>query len=154
MASRGINKVILVGNLGQDPEIRYTGSNVAVCTVSLATSRTYRNRETNEDIEKTEWHRLVFFRRLAEIASEYLTKGSQIYIEGRLQTREWEDQKTGGRRWTTEVVVDEMVMLGGRGGSGGGGGGKSSEPPSRSDDRSSTSRDSGGGEEFDDDIPF
>ena len=111
--ARGVNKVILVGNLGRDPETRYMTSGDAVVNVSIATSKQWRDRETGEDRSKTEWHRLVFFRRLAEIAGEYLKKGSQVYVEGELQTREWE--KEGQKHYTTEVVVNEMQMLGGRG---------------------------------------
>lgn len=155
--ARGINKVILVGNLGKDPEIRYTGDNVAVCTVSLATSFKYRDRKTQEDVEKTDWHRLVFFSRLAEIASEYLSKGSQVYVEGRLQTREWEDQESGAKRYMTEVVVNDMVMLGGRGDARPDGGRRSSPPPAEprggEGDRSGSGG-SGDGGDFDDDIPF
>ncbi len=125
--ARGINKVILVGNLGADPETRYTANNSAVTTVSLATTDSWRDKATGEQQERTEWHRVVFFNRLAEIAGEYLRKGRQVYVEGRLQTRKWQDQ-SGQDRYTTEVVASEMQMLGGRdegtgGGSGASGGG-------------------------------
>lgn len=111
--ARGINKVILVGNLGADPETRYTASGSAVTNIRLATTESWRDRQSGEKQEKTEWHRVVFFSRLAEIAGEYLRKGSQVYVEGRLQTRKWQDQ--GGQdRYTTEIVANEMQMLGGR----------------------------------------
>ncbi len=113
--ARGINKVILVGNLGADPETRYTPSGTAVTNVSVATTDSWKDRQTGEQNEKTEWHKVVFFNRLAEIAGEYLKKGSQIYVEGRLQTRKWQDQ-SGQDRYSTEIVANEMQMLGGRGG--------------------------------------
>ncbi|MDO2949866.1 single-stranded DNA-binding protein [Aeromonas simiae] len=116
MASRGVNKVILIGNLGQDPEVRYMPSGGAVTNITLATSDTWRDKQTGEQKERTEWHRVVLFGKLAEVAGEYLRKGSQVYIEGRLQTRKWQDQN-GQERYTTEVVVDiggSMQMLGGR----------------------------------------
>jgi len=112
-----INKVILIGRLGRDPEIRYTPNGDAVANFSIATSENWKDKNTGEKKEKTEWHRLVAFRRLAEIIGEYLTKGSQIYIEGKLQTREWDD-KEGVKRYTTEIVVNQMQMLGGKNDSG------------------------------------
>ena len=115
--ARGINKVILVGNLGADPETRYTPSGSAVTNVSLATTDTWKDRQSGEAKEKTEWHKIVFFNRLAEIAGEYLKKGSQVYVEGRLQTRKWQDQ-SGQDRYSTEIVANEMQMLGGRAGGG------------------------------------
>jgi single-strand DNA-binding protein len=115
MASRGVNKVILIGNLGQDPEVRYMPNGGAVCNITVATSETWKDKNTGEPQEKTEWHRVVMFRRLAEIAGEYLKKGSKVYLEGRLQTRKWQDQQ-GQDRYTTEVVADEMQMLDSRGG--------------------------------------
>lgn len=120
--ARGINKVILIGNLGQDPDIRYTQSGAPVANLSLATAESWRDRETGEQNERTEWHRLVMFGRTAEIAQQYLKKGSQIFVEGRLQTRKWQD-RDGNERYTTEVVVNDMQMLGGRGGESGGMGG-------------------------------
>lgn len=120
MASRGINKVILVGNLGQDPEIRYMPNGGAVANITIATSESWRDKQTGEQKERTEWHRVVIFGKLAEIAGEYLRKGSQVYIEGQLQTRKWQDQ-SGQDRYTTEVVVNiggVMQMLGGRQGGG------------------------------------
>ncbi|BEO26019.1 single-stranded DNA-binding protein [Serratia marcescens] len=116
MASRGVNKVILIGHLGQDPEVRYMPNGGAVATLSLATSETWRDKQSGEQKEKTEWHRVVLFGKLAEIAGEYLRKGSQVYIEGALRTRKWADQ-SGQDRYTTEVVVNvggTMQMLGGR----------------------------------------
>lgn len=120
MASRGVNKVILVGNLGQDPEVRYTPAGVAVTNVNLATSETWKDKQTGQPQERTEWHRVVFFNRLAEIAGEYLRKGSKVYVEGSLRTRKWQDQQ-GQDRYTTEIVAGEMQMLDSRGGSSGGG---------------------------------
>ncbi|WP_339056853.1 single-stranded DNA-binding protein [Candidatus Regiella endosymbiont of Tuberolachnus salignus] len=120
MASRGVNKVILVGNLGQDPEVRYMTNGNAVTNITLATSESWRDKATGEQKEKTEWHRVVLFGKLAEVAGEYLRKGSQVYIEGTLQTRKWQDQ-SGQDRYTTEVVVNVggiMQMLGGRQGGG------------------------------------
>ena len=132
MASRGINKVILIGNLGQDPEVRYMPSGGAVTNITLATSDTWRDKQTGEQKERTEWHRVVFMGKLAEVAGEYLKKGSQVYVEGKLQTRKWQDQG-GQERYTTEVLVDSftgvMQMLGGRpqGGAGQGMGGQQSQ---------------------------
>lgn len=108
--ARGINKVILVGNLGADPDSRMTGSGSAVTNLSIATSDTWKDKNTGQQQERTEWHRVVFFNRLAEIAAQYLKKGSKVYIEGRLQTRKWQDQ-SGQDRYTTEIVANEMQML-------------------------------------------
>jgi single-strand DNA-binding protein len=113
--ARGVNKVILVGNLGADPETRYTASGSAVTNIRIATSESWKDKQTGENQERTEWHRIVFFSRLAEIAGEYLRKGSQVYIEGSLRTRKWQDQ-SGADRYSTEVVANEMQMLGSRGG--------------------------------------
>ncbi len=119
--ARGINKVILVGNLGRDPEVRFTQDGRAIANVTIATSESWKDKNTGEQQDRTEWHRVVFFNRLAEIVGEYLKKGAQVYIEGKLQTRKWQDQ--GGQdRYTTEVVASEMQMLGGRGGESRGGG--------------------------------
>jgi single-strand DNA-binding protein len=118
MASRGVNKVILVGNVGQDPETRYTPAGGAVTNVSIATSEAWKDKQTGQAQERTEWHRVVFFNRLAEIAGEYLKKGSKVYIEGSLRTRKWQDQQ-GQDRYTTEIVAAEMQMLDSRAGSGG-----------------------------------
>jgi len=159
--ARGVNKVILVGNLGQDPEVKYMPSGQAVCNISIATTDSWSDKASGEKQERTEWHRVVFFRRLAEIAGEYLRKGSQVYIEGRLQTRKWQDQ-SGADKYTTEIIANEMQMLGGRGGgsgSGGGfdappmdegfGGGASSSAPAKSKAPAPSTAD-----DFDDDIPF
>lgn len=152
--ARGVNKVILVGNLGKDPDMKYTASGAAIANITIATSESWNDKQTGEKQEKTEWHRVVFFRRLAEIAGEYLRKGSQVYIEGKLQTRKWQDQN-GQDRYTTEIVANEMQMLGGRGGeggarsAGGGGGFRSNAPaqPAAQPPQSETGFD-------DDDIPF
>ena len=111
--SRGINKVILVGNLGQDPETRHMPSGGAVTNISVATSEQWKDKQTGDQRDRTEWHKVAFFGRLAEIAAEYLRKGSQVYIEGKLRTRKWQD-RDGNDRWTTEVIADELQMLGGR----------------------------------------
>ena len=115
--ARGINKVILIGNLGADPETRHTAGGSAVTNLSLATTEAWRDRQTGENQEKTEWHRVVMFSKLAEIAGEYLRKGSKVYIEGRLQTRKWQD-RDGNDRYTTEIVANEMQMLDSKGGQG------------------------------------
>jgi single-strand DNA-binding protein len=126
-----VNKVILIGNLGRDPEVRYTPNGSAVCNVSLATTRNWKSKDSGERQEETEWHRVVFFDRLAEIAGEYLKKGRPVYVEGRLKTRKWTD-KDGVEKYTTEIFADQMQLLGGReeggmgGGGGGGGGGRAS----------------------------
>ncbi len=118
MASRGVNKVILVGNLGNDPEIRYMPNGGAVANITIATSESWRDKATGEQREKTEWHRVALFGKLAEVAGEYLRKGSQVYIEGQLQTRKWQDQ-SGADKYTTEIVASEMQMLDSRGAGGG-----------------------------------
>src|SRR5476649_1309958 len=114
MASRGVNKVILVGNLGADPEVRYMPSGGAVANITIATSESWKDKQTGEPQERTEWHKVVFFNRLAEIVGEYLRKGSKVYVEGSLRTRKWQDQ-AGVERYTTEIVAAEMQMLDGRG---------------------------------------
>ncbi|MGI9229592.1 MAG: single-stranded DNA-binding protein [Gammaproteobacteria bacterium] len=151
--ARGINKVILIGNLGNDPDVRYTQGGAAVANVSLATTDAWKDKESGDLQERTEWHRIVFFGRLAEIVSEYLRKGSQIYIEGRLQTRKWQD-KEGHDRYTTEIVANEMQMLGGRSGSGGGSGGGGDSSPSARQDKPPAAAGDGKEEFVDDDIPF
>ena len=118
--ARGINKVIVVGNLGGDPETRYMPSGSAVTNMTVATNESWKDKQTGEQKERTEWHKVAMFGRLAEIAAEYLRKGSQVYIEGKLRTRKWQGQD-GQDRYTTEIIADEMQMLGGRGGAGGGG---------------------------------
>ena len=117
-----INKVILIGNLGRDPEVRYTPSGAAVCNVSVATTRNWKDKSSGDKVEETEWHRVVFYDRLAEIAGEYLKKGRPVYVEGRLKTRKWQD-KDGKDNYTTEIVAEQMQLLGGREGGGGGGAG-------------------------------
>ena len=143
--ARGINKVILVGNLGADPETRYTQSGTAVCNARIATSEAWKDRQTGEQQERTEWHNVVFFSRLGEIAAEYLRKGSQVYVEGRLRTRKWKD-KEGNDRYTTEVIANEMQMLGSRGG----GAGAMSAPS----EPAKSAKTDVGSDDFDDDIPF
>ena len=125
--ARGVNKVILVGNLGNKPEMRYTQTQTAVATLSIATSESWKDKESGEQREKTEWHRVVFFGKLAEIAEQYLDKGSQLYIEGKLQTRKWQD-KEGNDKYTTEILGNEMNMLGSRQSSGDGGAYDQSSP--------------------------
>jgi len=152
--ARGINKVILIGNLGKDPQQRAMPSGKAVVNFSLATTEGWRDKQTGENKEQTEWHNIVMFDRLAEIAAEYLRKGSQVYIEGRIRTRKWQD-KEGQDRYTTEIIANEMQMLGSRGGAGGGGGGGGGErAPARSDAGTPRAEPAGVAENFDDDIPF
>ncbi|MFK8012636.1 MAG: single-stranded DNA-binding protein [Marinicellaceae bacterium] len=179
--SRGINKVILVGNLGQDPDVRYTTSGAAVTNISVATSESWKDKNTGEDVVKTEWHRIVFFGRLAEIAGEYLKRGSKVYLEGKLQTRKWQDQNNQDR-YTTEVVANEMQMLDARqsGGQGQFGGGqapaapRANNPPqqnqgqnqnnfqqnnnqgqqNQSQNNQQSSQQAPAFDDFDDDIPF
>ena len=143
--ARGINKVIVVGNLGANPDSRNMPSGNAVTNISVATSESWNDKETGEKQEKTEWHRVVFFGRLAEIASDYLKKGSQVYVEGKLQTRKWED-KEGNERWTTEIVANQMQMLGERMSQGTSNQGNVT--------KQNTSSNEFVDEEFDDDIPF
>lgn len=157
MGQKGVNKVILVGNLGQDPEVRYTQSGDAIATLNIATSETWRDKQTGEMKEKTEWHRVVLFGKVAEVAGEYLRKGSQVYIEGKLQTRKWMDQ-SGQDRYTTEVVVNvggTMQMLGSAGGNGGNGGngGGQQQRQKYSGQPQNTARNEPP-MDFDDDIPF
>ncbi len=147
--ARGVNKVILVGNLGADPEVRYTQAGAAVTTISIATTDSWKDKQSGERQERTEWHRVVFFSRLAEIAGEYLKKGSQVYVEGRIQTRKWQD-KDGNDRYTTEVVGNEMQMLGSRAGGGGGGGAPADGPPAKAPAPAPAPA----SDDFDDDIPF
>ncbi|MEK7944910.1 single-stranded DNA-binding protein [Pigmentiphaga sp. YJ18] len=162
-----VNKVILVGNLGRDPEVRYTPDGAAICNVSIATTSQWKDKNSGERREETEWHRVVFYNRLAEIAGEYLKKGRSVYVEGRLKTRKWQDKDTGADKYTTEIVADQMQMLGGREGGGGGGEGGygDSAPAPRQSNRPASG---GGGQQrpaspsssapnfadMDDDIPF
>ena len=165
MASRGINKVILVGNLGADPETRYMPSGEAITNIRIATSETWKDQQTGQQQERTEWHTVVFFRKLAEIAGQYLRKGSKVYVEGSLRTRKWQD-KNGNDRYTTEIVASEMQMLDSRGTAGPGdatGGAPAGSPPPMM--RTETGRPAaaasqsmppayGGADDFDDDVPF
>ena len=162
MASRGVNKVILVGNLGADPETRYMPSGGAITSFSVATSETWKDKQTGQPQERTEWHRVVIFGRLAEIAGEYLKKGSKVYIEGSLRTRKWQDQQSGQDRWTTEIVAAEMQMLDSRGSAEGGayqggGGFNQSAPaaaPSKAPAQGGAPAPAQDFNDFDDDIPF
>ncbi len=156
--ARGINKVILIGNLGADPETRSMPSGTQVANLRIATTDSYKDKQTNEWQERTEWHRVALFGRLAEVASEYLRKGAKVYIEGSIRTRKWQD-KEGKDRYSTEIVANDMQMLDSRGGggagAGGGQGGGGYEPrASRSSSSPEPAESSGGREEFDDDIPF
>ena len=173
-----INKVIIIGNLGRDPEVRYAPSGSAVCNVSVATTRNWKDKNSGDKVEETEWHRVVFYDRLAEIAGEYLKKGRSVYVEGRLKTRKWQD-KDGKDTYTTEIVAENMQLLGGREGGGGGGGygggrdaggdeGFSREPAENSRPAArpaaasrpapapapAASKSSTGFDDMDDDIPF
>jgi single-strand DNA-binding protein len=165
--ARGVNKVIIIGNLGADPETRAMPSGTTVANLRVATSESWRDKQTGEQQERTEWHRVALFGRLAEVAGEYLRKGSQVYIEGSLRTRKWQD-KEGKDRYSTEIVGNDLQMLGGRGGGGGGsGGGVAPGGSGAGGGREHAGEDTGGGggaarsgggggsgEEFDDDIPF
>ncbi len=152
MASRGVNKVILIGHLGADPEVRYTQSGTAVANLRVATSERWKNKQSGEMQERTEWHRVVLFGKLGEIAEQYLRKGSQVYLEGRLQTRKWQGQD-GQDRYSTEVVAADMQMLGGRG-EGGGGVSRSGSNEVRPEPSASGAPTSIPEEMDDDDIPF
>jgi single-strand DNA-binding protein len=174
MASRGVNKVILIGNLGADPEVRYMPNGGAVANLRIATSESWKDQQTGQIQERTEWHSVVMYRRLAEIAGEYLKKGSKVYIEGSLRTRKWQDKNTGQDRYTTEITATEMQMLDRAGGSGGGtsagdadwdapvagGGPRSRSSGSGEPAPAKAGGGSGGGggsqfdEGFDDDVPF
>jgi single-strand DNA-binding protein len=151
MMAKGINKVILIGNLGQDPDVRYMPNGNAVANVTLATSDSWKDKNTGETQERTEWHRVVFFRRLGEIVGEYCKKGSKIYIEGRLQTRKWQD-KNGQDRYTTEIVADQMQMLDSRGGGGSADFNSGGDRPAQNSAPSAPAP--APDADFDDDIPF
>jgi len=151
-----VNKVILIGNLGKDPETRYLPSGDAVTNITVATTESWKDKKSGDKQEHTEWHRISFFGRQAEVAGEYLKKGSPVYIEGRIRTRKWQD-KEGQDRYSTEIVADRMQLLGSRGGGGGegGGGGGMREPPSSSGGGKAPAKKSGGSfDDMDDDIPF
>ena len=153
MASRGVNKVILVGNLGNDPEVRYMPNGNAVANVSLATSESWKDKSTGEQQEKTEWHRVVFFNRLAEIVEQYVKKGTKLYVEGRLQTRSWEQD--GVKRYSTEVVANEMQMLDSRGGvSQDFSGSQTAAAPAAQSSQPQAAAPPQNFDNFDDDIPF
>jgi single-strand DNA-binding protein len=170
-----INKVILIGNLGRDPEVRYTPSGAAICNITIATTRNWKDKNSGDKVEETEWHRVVFYDRLAEIAGEYLKKGRPVYVEGRLKTRKWTD-KDGVEKYTTEIIAENMQLLGGRegggggggdegggggysrgaqggAGAGGGGGGERSAPAQRPASKPAA-KSSTGFDDMDDDIPF
>ena len=162
--ARGINKVILVGNLGNDPDVRATAAGAKIANISLATTDSWTDKQTGQKQDRTEWHRIVFFNRMAEIVEQYLTKGSQVYVEGRLQTRKWQDQN-GQDRYTTEIVANDMQMLGGRSGAGGGfestapmdppAAGAAPSQPQQAPQQVKTAAPAGGPDiSFDDDIPF
>ncbi len=142
--ARGINKVIIVGNLGQDPDTRYMPSGAAVTNFTVATNESWKDKQTGEQKDRTEWHRVAMFGRLAEVAAEYLRKGSQVYIEGKLRTRKWQD-RDGKDRYTTEIIADEMQMLGGRGGG---------SAPMSSESAPVSAPAQPPADDFDDDIPF
>ena len=157
--ARGINKAIIVGNLGRDPEVRYTANGSAVANVTVATSESWKDKQSGERQERTEWHRVVFFGRLAEIAEEYLKKGSQVYIEGSIRTQKWQDKESGQDRYTTEIVARDMQMLGSRGVEASGASGDDYSGAASSATASSATASSGGGAsggdaDLDDDIPF
>jgi single-strand DNA-binding protein len=159
--ARGVNKVILVGNLGADPETRSMPSGMTVTNIRIATSESWKDKASGAQQERTEWHSIALFGRLGEIAAEYLRKGSQVFVEGKLRTRKWQD-KQGNDRFTTEIIADNMQMLGGRAGGGGGMSGGperaaapgTGAPPRDDYDQSSAPAPAGGKEDFDDDIPF
>lgn len=164
MASKGVNKVILVGNLGQDPEVRYMPNGDASCTISIATSESWKDKQTGEMRERTEWHRVVAFRRLAEIMGEYLRKGAKVYVEGSLRTRKWQDNN-GQERYTTEIMANEMQMLDSRQGTGApyGGGQPQQQPQNNYQQRPNAPKQNQQPPmqsepdpfaDFDDDIPF
>jgi single-strand DNA-binding protein len=160
-----VNKVIIIGNLGRDPEVRYTPSGSAVCNVSIATTRNWKSKDSGDKVEETEWHRVVFYDRLAEIAGDYLKKGRPVYVEGRLKTRKWQD-KDGKDTYTTEIVAEQMQLLGSRegmgggddggfarGGEGGGGNRPAARPPA-SRPAPAAQKPASGFDDMDDDIPF
>jgi single-strand DNA-binding protein len=154
--ARGINKVILIGNLGADPETRSMPSGMSVTNIRIATSESWKDKQSGETKERTEWHSVAMFGRLGEIAAQYLRKGSQVYIEGSLRTRKWQD-KEGKDRYTTEIIANEMQMMGGRGGSGGGSGGGAGMGGGESRERSpmpEAAPAATGPGDFDDDVPF
>jgi single-strand DNA-binding protein len=151
MAKGSVNKVILIGNLGRDPEVRYTPNGLAVANITIATSETWKDKQTGENQERTEWHRIAFYNRLAEIVGEYLRKGSKVYIEGRLQTRKWQDKNTGQDRYTTEIIADSLQMLDSKGS---GNVSANNDPTTAAKSAPSDMPQPEAVESFDDDIPF
>ncbi|HLB42486.1 MAG TPA: single-stranded DNA-binding protein [Gammaproteobacteria bacterium] len=152
--ARGVNKVILIGNLGRDPELRYTPSGMAVVNITLATSEAWKDKQSGEMQERTEWHRIVFYQRLAEIVAEYLRKGSKIFVEGRLRTTKWQDKTSGQDRYTTEIIADNMQMLDSKGG-----GSSSTDAPTSFEKPAAVAATGTSGaapvlDNFDDDVPF
>ncbi len=155
--ARGINKVILIGNLGADPEVRHMPNGGAVTTLSVATSESWKDKDSGQMVDRTEWHRVVMYQRLAEIAGEYLKKGSKVYIEGALRTRKWADKTSGQDRYTTEIIANNMQMLDGRGGQVGGDFEQSApsyDAPVGATKNSAPQAVSAGADDFDDEIPF
>jgi len=147
--ARGVNKVILIGNLGRDPETRYTPDGLAVSNITVATAESWKDRQTGQQQERTEWHRVVMYARLGEIASEYLRKGSKVYIEGKIRTNKWQD-KSGNDRYTTEIIANEMQMLDSKGGSS-----ESYNKPQQTRQQTPHQQETpAGADNFDDDIPF
>jgi len=156
MAKGSVNKVILIGNLGRDPEVRYTPNGLAVANITIATTEAWKDKQSGENQERTEWHRVALYSRLAEITGEYLRKGSKVYIEGRLQTRKWQDKTTGQDRYTTEVIADSLQMLDSKG-AGGGQASQNDQAASGKSNSNSNSPEMPQGEpmdNFEDDIPF
>ncbi|MES2219249.1 MAG: single-stranded DNA-binding protein [Pseudomonadota bacterium] len=149
MAKGSVNKVILIGNLGKDPEVRYTPNGLAVANITIATSEVWKDKTSGENQERTEWHRVALYSRLAEITGEYLRKGSKVFIEGRLQTRKWQDKTTGQDRYTTEIIADTLEMLGKAGG-----GTTQSDTPMSSPAKATETSQAEPTDNFDDDIPF
>jgi single-strand DNA-binding protein len=152
MAKGSVNKVILIGNLGRDPEVRYTPNGLAVANITLATTSGWKDKQTGENKETTEWHRVVFYARLAEVVGEYLRKGSKIFVEGRLQTRKWQDKNTNQDRYTTEIIADNMQMLDSKGTSGGNY--SEAPPPAEKSTAEGEQPQAAATDNFDDDIPF
>ncbi len=148
MAKGSVNKVILIGNLGRDPEVRYTPNGLAVANITIATTEAWKDKQTGENQERTEWHRVAMYSRLAEITGEYLRKGSKVYIEGRLQTRKWQDKNTGQDRYTTEIIADSLQMLDSKGG------GHQATPSENTAKSNTEIPQAEPTENFDDDIPF
>lgn len=154
MAKGSVNKVILIGNLGRDPEVRYTPNGLAVANITIATTEAWKDKQSGENQERTEWHRVALYSRLAEITGEYLRKGSKVYIEGRLQTRKWQDKTTGQDRYTTEVIADSLQMLDSKGAGGGQASQNDQIASTKSNSNSPEMPQSEPMDNFEDDIPF